>query len=459
MRKKIIYIMLLSGFICSSCSENFLDQKPPLYVEPDDIYSTPERIESTLLGLYAAIKNTSSESFLGGKTYVVFDNRSEDLINSDENLVTLANTYNFKVTMTDQENNTTWNNAYAAINKVNTFLKNLEGAKDVVEDKFEQYKAEAKFVRALAYFYLNNLYSTPYIIDKNAKSVPLRLEAESDNKNNGKPRETVEGIYNQILSDLKDYEKLPVKSAVDETNVTRATQAAAKMLLMRVYMAMDNWTEAEKIGKTITGYNLTPNFSDLFKEPYYTDETIFSLPMNITNTPNTQQSVAEYYNASNVILKVDKTNGILSKTNYNNVNDERVQMVTADGKLLKFTDVRTKSEWIPIFRYAETLLNLAECYIHMNNEPVARNCLKEVRSRSLEAGDDALNVDNLTGDDLKQAIYNERRLEFIGEGMRGIDVLRRGDNFERSTPITPQDKGYVWPIPQSEQLLNPDLNK
>lgn len=63
MRKKIIYIMLLSGFICSSCSENFLDQKPPLYVEPDDIYSTPERIESTLLGLYAAIKNTSSESF------------------------------------------------------------------------------------------------------------------------------------------------------------------------------------------------------------------------------------------------------------------------------------------------------------------------------------------------------------------------------------------------------------
>lgn len=101
------------------------------------IYTVHLNVQNLLIRSICAIKNTSSESFLGGKTYVVFDNRSEDLINSDENLVTLANTYNFKVTMTDQENNTTWNNAYAAINKVNTFLKNLEGAKDVVEDKFE----------------------------------------------------------------------------------------------------------------------------------------------------------------------------------------------------------------------------------------------------------------------------------------------------------------------------------
>lgn len=107
-------------------------------------------------------------------------------------------------------------------------------------------------------------------------------------------------------------------------------------------------------------------------------------------------------------------------------------------------------------------MNLAECYVNLGgteNEKLARECLKQVRFRSLPETSNQLDIDHLSGEDLKMAVYNERRLEFIGEAMRGIDVLRRGANFERKTQITPQSSGYVWPIPQSEELMNPDLNK
>ena len=168
-----------------------------------------------------------SDSFMGGKTYLVFDNRGEDIVNSDPNLITLANTYKFNVGKTDAENTVTWSMAYAAINRVNIFLDELEGAKATAGEKYEQYKAEAKFVRAFAYYYLNNLYATPYVINPDAKSVPLRLTPEKNGEHNALKRATVKEVYEQILSDLENISALPVKAKADEPTVTRATQAAA----------------------------------------------------------------------------------------------------------------------------------------------------------------------------------------------------------------------------------------
>ena len=477
MKKYIALSIIMASAALSSCSSSFLEQNPPLYVEPDEIYNSPQRIEAALLGLYSSIKNTESESFLGGKTYLVFDNRSEDIENVEENLITLANTYNFSVNSTDTENTTTWNNAYATINKVNIFLKNLDEAKDVAGEKYEQYKAEALFLRGLTYFYLNNLYGRSCIDYPKDKSVPLRLDPETTQENNAKKRSTVAEVYGQILKDLEGMNNLPVKSKTDETNEARATQAAANMLKMRVYMAMGNWSEAIKAGEAVKGYSLVTKFTDLFGSPYYSDETIFSLPMSDTNRPNSQQAVAEYYNSSSYIMVVDMKKGIFSnKYNYNNPKDARCSLLKDESKdetirvrLMKFVDAARKLEWVPVFRYAETLLNLAECYANDNNkEDKARECLKEVRRRSLSNGDDTyLNdvaIDNLSGDALKDAIYKERRIEFIGEGIRGLDIIRRGETIERGEGknkkvFTPETSGYIWPIPSSEQIMNPDWNK
>lgn len=459
MKKYTIYSFLLATLFISGCSSSFLDQEPPLDISEGDIFTSKERIESTLLGLYSTLKNTTTESFMGGKTYMVFDNRGDDIINTSNNLSTLYDTYMMNINSISTENTTTWTNAYWTINNTNVFLEGLEEAKELVGDDYTQFKAEAKFVRALCYYYLNNLYSQPYSLDPNAKSVPLRLTAQKGTDDNNKPRSTVKAVYEQILEDLKESNSLP-DGELSEAGVTRATKGAANMLKMRVYMAMENWSEAVTAGELVTGYSLVNDVTSLFKTPYYTTETIFSLPMATNNTPNTQQGLAEYYSDKEIII-VDDANGIMSKANYSLQDDARSAFKNDQKLLVKFTDVATKLDWVPIFRYAETLLNLAECYANTTGgESKAKDLLKEVRHRSIQASSDPLDIDALSGDDLKEAIYNEKRLEFIGEGMRGIDILRRGENFVQGTKTTtPQNSGYVWPIPQAEQLINKDLNK
>lgn len=463
--KKILYIyVILSGLLLFGSCSDFLEEKPPLYLEGDEIYSSPQRIEYTLLGLYGTIKNintnNSSKSLLGGKGYLVFDNRGDDVVNISNNLVYLFDTYNMRVGSTYAENEDYWTVSYLAINRVNIFLEGIETAKELLGDEtYSQYKAEAKFVRAISYYYLNNLYSMPYVLDKNAKSVPIRLKAETTNGNNNLAASTVKEVYDQVLADLDDSIINSLSDGVNSYDATtRATKAAAHMLRMRVYMSMGEWDKAIAEGKAVTGYSLVPDVASLYKTPFYSTESIFSLPMAATNVPNTQQSLAEYY-ADGRVLLVDITNGIMSKPNYSLDKDARIKnfLSRKDNKLLKYVDLTNKLEWVPIFRYAETLLGLAESYANLGgaaNETLAKGYLKQVRARSIPT-DDPLNIDTLSGDALKQAISNERRLELIGEGIRGVDILRKGESFNKGTfTVKPTDSGYIWPIPQTEKTTN-----
>lgn len=52
MKKYIVYAILMAGTTLSSCSSSFLDQEPPLYIEPGDIYNDANRLEAAVLGLY-----------------------------------------------------------------------------------------------------------------------------------------------------------------------------------------------------------------------------------------------------------------------------------------------------------------------------------------------------------------------------------------------------------------------
>jgi len=414
MKKIILFSTLCASLFLGSCSSSFLDQEPPLYVNENDIFTSPTRIEATLNGLYAAIKNTGTKSLMGGKSYLVFDNRGDDVINISNNLVTLFNTYNMNVGITDAENADTWTYAYLGINKVNTFLQSLT--------------------------------------------------AEAGTENNNMPRSTVKQIYEHILSDLENISALDTEVNT-YTGVTHATQAAANMLKMRVYMAMNEWDKAIAAGELVTGYSLPEDVTLIYKAPYFSQESIFSLPMADTNIPNTQQSLAEYYYDGKIML-IDTKSGIMSKPDYSLATDKRI-IAFKGGKdlLMKFTDAKTKLQWVPIFRYAETLLDLAECYANKaGGEATAKSLLKQVRGRSVDAATDPLNIDNLSGDALKEAIYNEKRLEFIGEGIRGIDIMRRGEHFikvgeNETINVGPSDEKYTWPIPQVELLLNKDINK
>ena len=84
----------------------------------------------------------------------------------------------------------------------------------------------------------------------------------------------------------------------------------------------------------------------------------------------------------------------------------------------------------PQMRMADVILLLAEAYAELGDEGAAKTELTKVRARAFAATDQASKVTGyigaLSGDALKEAILQERKLEFAGEGFRREDLIRNG---------------------------------
>lgn len=455
----ILAIGLLSITLFASCTDTLLDKEPPLALTDKEIFADHTHIESNLLGLYG-----SAKSIIGLRLFDFNVARGDEFINQSVNNNEAIASYEMTVGQTSIDNTQTWTGLYQAINNVNTFLENIDGAKDIAGNDYGQWVAEAKFVRALCYYYLNDLYAQPYTLDKEAKSVPLRLKPENNTGNNDLRRSTVSEVHAQILDDLNDGNIAALPTAANTYDgVTRATQAAAHTLRQRIYLEQEQWDKAIEEGLAVKGYDLESDAANVFASPYVTKESIFSFPMSETNRGE-RQSAPAYYFYDGTRFVIDFTSGILSQEAYSLPQDARVARLT--GKVgtqpisTKFKDSQNYLDWSPVFRYAEVLLNLAESYCQKGDETSARQYLSQVRRRSVKAEDDILDISGLSGDALKKAIYNEKRAEFIGEGIRSLDIHRRGEDFVKQggtvkeIRITPQTNGYVWPIPTIERSAN-----
>jgi hypothetical protein len=81
-------------------------------------------------------------------------------------------------------------------------------------------------------------------------------------------------------------------------------------------------------------------------------------------------------------------------------------------------------DW-PLIRYAEVLLNFAECAAKTNHEDEARQVLQSIRKRAgIPQGDNNYGIGNPTGEELILAILKERQIELAFEGFRFWDVRR-----------------------------------
>jgi hypothetical protein len=84
----------------------------------------------------------------------------------------------------------------------------------------------------------------------------------------------------------------------------------------------------------------------------------------------------------------------------------------------------------PMMRMADVILLLSEAYAELGDEGAAKTELTKVRARAFAAADQASKVTGyisaLSGDVLKEAILQERKLEFAGEGYRREDLIRNG---------------------------------
>ena len=468
-------IALLSVLTLTSCGEDFLDKNPKLSVTEADIYASESLIDATLAGVYSRFK---SSSFAGGNIAIINDNRGDDYVNTGNNTYAHSDTYNMTVGQNSILNPGFFQAGYLAINAANTLKENLEKRDHlpISEAKRQQYIASCLFIRDISWYYLSQVYSQPYAYDPNSKAIPVHTEAVIGPGQNDTRLWTISEIYDQIITDLSSnvIAALPA-GGVSGFDPTIPTQPAAHMLLQRIYMAKQEWQKAIDEGEQVTGFTLSGSVREMFDAPYHTAENIYSLPF--TNTERGGGNPASYI--SSAVGYIDTLNvrtGIVTIPAYHLATDSRTSFIKVDpvtGRETwyeKYDEYNTPLEWIHIFRYAETLLNLSESYYNLGNYAKAAQLLHQVRSRSIPTGD-IIDVTALTGDELRDAIYNERRAEFIGEGLRGLDISRRAENFihpaatrtngkwDTVVVATPSDRTtYCWALPSYEILVNKSAN-
>lgn len=476
MKFKLAILLTILGL--SACRKELLDPVPQASISDLVAFETPERTLSAVNGMYAGVK---VGAFYGGRYYNYQDVRGEEFINETNNGVTNLQTWNFTVGSSTNEVNNLWNAAYTAINRTNVVIAGVNGA-SISDSLKRQYTAEARFLRALTYHSLVTIYARPYTDGAGSKpGVVIYTEPQTSKGENKKERSTVAEVYNLILEDLNYAEaNLPAAHASTELNVTRAHKNAAIALKTRVYLHMARYndviTEANKIVpatapfKAPSGvrHELAANIASVFGSGGQTLENIFSFPFTSLDLPGTQNSLNSYYSpgSSTACSSCSGTGeyslnsaGIIANTGWTATDARRTAFVQTIGTttantrtwLRKWT---ANTDYVPVIRYAEVLLNLAEALARTSGVSTrAVALLNAVRQRS-----DATTVlAPATQQALIDAILLERRIELLGEGFRSRDLMRLGMAFPAKgtvSAVNPTDNQYIWPIPSGEVLVN-----
>jgi starch-binding outer membrane protein, SusD/RagB family len=528
---------LVLVLILVSC-QDLLDIQPQTSFSESTAFSTPDLVALSVAGMYDAAQ---SGFYLGGAVrgypfgganVEQGDNRGEDVVNTQ---LFYAVTYEGTYDPTTANNDYMWQTLYALINRVNVVLAGLDGVVPSVtltQATIDSYKGEATFLRAMAHHELLKHFTRPYSDNPTAANggVPYRTVpvtgSTAANEEVLKERNTVQECYDLILADL-DYAEsvLPETRSTPSLRISRATKAAAVALKTRIYLHMGDFanvvTEGNKLAAQASapfspalGYgvnNLPANAYAAFGSAASksNSESIFSIENDAADNAGVNGALpAMYSTAAAGGRGLVGISPLLWNQSWFLASDVRksstfvVQDAPGGGKAAmfskKYTDITGRSDNTPVLRYAEVLLNMAEAIQRQSGTVDARAFAMYNAVRSRAVADPATDniTDFLTANDLIQAILNERRVEFVCEGLRWGDIHRLAQDATFNTwgggvptkisrnianysayytglPATNttiladpalihaakaySDFRFLWPIPFSETSLNPTL--
>ena len=481
MKKNLLYIAMAAGLVqLTSCAkDNFVNPVPTNVISDLTAFDSKDRIEGQVRAIYTSIKNAG---MYGGRYQIFNDIRGGDFMNDRTNVVTGFDVWNY--TPSNSSTNSVqnhWSRAYYVINLANVFLDGMaaKGTAVVGANVSNNYQAEARLLRAMSYYSLLQLYARPFWDGNGSKpGVPLRLKGNTGSDNYAQARATVAEVYTQILADLNFAEtNLPVTNSNALNNTIRAHRNTAIALKTRVYLSMRRYTdvitEANKIVSASAPFTATSgvahalqaDVTNVFKAPYTTSESILSMPFSANEQPGGQNQLGYYYgpaafNGGNGEYSLLST-GIISDAGWKATDKRRTMVGVFSGKsyLTKYSVPSTFTDYAPVIRYAEVLLNLAEARVRSTNtvDAQAIALLNAIRGRS-DASTVFTAADFANADALANAILTERRIEFLGEGLAGTDLTRLGLPLPAKpgvSAIAATAQQYIWPISSTELLLNP----
>lgn len=479
--KKII-TFLLSVTILVSCTE--LEVTPDSFITEENFFKTQDDAVASVTAVYASLSIDPGEQSLFGRNLYFLTDMASDYaaagVSATNPQVRALSSLTHDATSDRVQ--VAWRQIYNGINRANIAIDNIPkvNGTEVVKTRLIN---EAKFIRALLYFQAVRLWG----------GVPIVLhEATSINVESLKSkRETVDAVYAQIISDLTDAESLPKTYAANEAG--RATSGAAKAILAKVYLTRKDWPNAIlKSNEVINGgygYALFENFADIFnKAKKNGKEHIFSVqfePNQAGNGSSGSTFQATSFTGFTATEPADIISDVALFYDIYAEGDTRrdasyVKQLPnpATGTLFTFpkpifkkyldlTNIATPSNVainFPVIRYADILLSLAEATNEQSGPTAeALEAVNQVRRRAfgkaISTPDATVDLVGLTNVQLRDAIREERKKEFVQEGQRWYDLVRWGILVSEVKKVTAKnsvsERNNLYPIPQSERNIDP----
>ncbi|QCR22251.1 RagB/SusD family nutrient uptake outer membrane protein [Pontibacter sp. SGAir0037] len=466
----------------TGCGDDFLDRQPLGRYTEDDL--TSGSLESQVFAAYAGLRNEG----VGGLPFIAVHNiRSDDADkgSSVSDGIDAENIFdNFQYNKDFWLINNYWTGHYNLIslsNNVITAANELENPDQATLVN----RAEAKFLRAYAYFNLVRAFG----------EVPLINFRVTEESQANVPKSTVAEIYAQIDADLQEASAV-LPASWDARFTGRLTNYAAHALHAKTYLYRQNWGAALTSAKMVIGgpYSLNASYEGIFRETgENSSESIFEIQaiytQNLTNlgvayaqvqgvrgagvwdlgwgwnTPT--ESLAAAFEAGDP--RKDAT--LLYSGRVNQPYGETVPAATATvprpyWNKKVYTDPRIRQEvanrfgqWmnVRIIRYADVLLMAAEAANELGgaqNTADALSYLEMVRARARGNNSNVLPEVTTTDQvELREAIRHERRVELGMENERFFDLVRWGVDVEvlhAAGKTGYQVRNRYLPIPQPE---------
>lgn len=469
-----LYSLILLTITLSSCKDLVSIPEPIGSATTKKVFATDAQATSAMAGVYTLMINrtdngaTGLTGFATGMSTIFAGMSANELVTSS----TSSSYYQFntnKLLSSSIDASTIWITAYDAVYGANAVIEGIEASdsEKLHDEVRKRLTAEAKFIRAFAYFYLVNFFG----------DVPMALTIDFNKTVNMKRTPKAE-VYAQIVKDLQEAKNaLPDHYSAGSSKRILPTKWAATAMLARVFLYTGDYSNASAQASEVIGqsalFKLPEDLNNVFL--VNSEEAIWQL-QQADLTVNGEATPEGYTLVSNKNIK-DKPLPLFHiseelKNDFEVGDQRKIAWTWTDTAGNKYTypykykvgiynnKVGTITEHYMVMRLAEQYLIRAEAQALANMPPsVAIADLNVIRHR---AGLEGLPL-TLSKAEVIEAIEHEREIELFAEwGHRFFDLKRTGRARDvlSALPIKQPwtgDEQLLYPIPRTEIIANQNL--
>jgi starch-binding outer membrane protein, SusD/RagB family len=478
---KSIAFPILAALLATGCSKT-LDKTPISTLTSGNYWKTATDAEAGLAGAYNSLY----------QQFYIWDYMTNGDVWADNCYAGGNNPDNFGIDefqLNSLNGNVTrdWQGLYYGIANANAVLDNVPAINDPVwtgTTRKAQILAEAKFLRALHYWFLVTTYGDcPLALTNNVTGTalfPARTPAAQ--------------VWLQIEQDLISADSSLLANSGSNPNNGRASQGSAAGLLAKVYAQQGKYDSCLIWCQQVLAnsyYSLLPNYADLFDGNHkLTTESLFEIQHStVSGTTNygpelllpyslTGDTYAKFNIPTNDLIAAYRAAGDsvrLEASIYWSLPEDTIAIPPPYTSATfpvpysykwKQADGYNSPDNEVLIRLADIILLDAEALNNSGQTTAAIPLINQIRAR--------VNLPPTTAStqaDVALAILNERRLELALEGWRWTDLLRFGTQYTitlMNSQVDPSgnplnynvtaDK-LLFPIPASEMDLDVNLKQ